>query len=979
MGRNLSLYANNDKFSAKYQEKKRGMNMSDYIDETPLTDEEVAAAIAEAKARKAALKSKRSDDAEAKADAADKASGGDSDKSVSIKKNDDDDNLGELLDESSSAAALEEEEDETPAVKSAKSFSNAFAAAKMKREQELLKLNKKKEEEPDENEEDEEYEEDEEDDETAEAEDADEYEDDDEYEYEEDDEDEDEDEYEEDDEEEDEEDSEDDDDEEDDDDDADGIFETDDENGEYGSMVNVDEEDEDDDDGDEDEDEEEDDDDDGAFSAKTKVVIGIVIAVLILAIIAAVAFFMRNPTPEQHDPEVVSSQIDDSITGVRFKESSISIKVGQTVELELIVEPEDAADKTFKIKSNDDTIAKMTDDGKIMGIASGSTTVTATLKSNPAMTASMVVNVIDEEQSALNTYNKFVNDILDGTTDIDSESDTETESESEDEENNEEGENNSDTESDTEKTAHTPKHVLTGNKIADFDSDGELELALYYQPNTDNEEPLVRLFHMASEEEETDSEEEKELPYDEYGNIIETEESDTETESDSSSDKEPAEKKLTEIYSYSELYMTCYSAIEADSATNPWNTSYVEVKETEQATARVRILSKGYDSPTYTYESEDEEIATVDNQGNIMGVKPGTVFITVSSPLNSDAIAKIKVRVKDDTDLLDDYLADIPIVNSTNDNIFPTETLIGKAIVDIDNDGVSELLLRFSYSDNVEAINIIKVENEKCVCYKTYNNISDLYEYNDGNGSYKNDILVHYTSGRVCLRYEGVVSKEGSKSRTTEMKILTLENSGSLSELANFRTTTEISTKTVTSEVVVDNSTTSDDTESDVDTESETEWYDNDESDVDTDSSGSESEFVDEDNDGYDDNTGEYFGSYAAFTFDEIAEAGGIDLSVKTPAKKLPEAAGAPDDEDEDDAEEDDNNDYDNDADSDEQDNNNDDDDDEPVTSTVTTEISEESTKYFVNGTPVDRSVYDEFLTRYSSTYSVWSAWESVH
>lgn len=940
--------------------------MSEYIDETSLTDEEVAAAIAEAKARKAERAKNAKPTLEKSAPEQTKLDAEDS---------------NALLDASSSAAQLEDEEDESPAVRSAKQFSNAFAAAKRKREGDLLKKKEERKPEPEPEEDEEEEEEDDTQEETAAAvvaaddededaefetdsEDDEEYEEDEEEYEEDDDEDSDEDdeeyEYEEDDEDEDDED-EDDEDGDDGEYDSDGIFETDDENGEYNTTVNVDEDDEE--DTDEDDEEEETEDDEGTFSKKTKVIIGVIIAILVIAIIAAFAFFLKGNGGG--DVSSTVSVTDGSVTSVKFAEPSVSLQVGETKALHIVVEPADAKEKTFKLKSNDESIVKVNEQGQIIGVSAGSTTVTATLKSNPTMTASLVVNVIDEEQSTLNIYNKFVNSILDGSTDIDSEE--ETDSEQPDEEGEEDTESDSDT--DTEKTIKKPTHTLTGNKIADFDSDGEIELALYYEPNTDNEEPLVRVFRLADEDEaeqETDSEEEEVL-LDEFGNPIETDtDSETESEAPKETDtekKSASEKVLMEVEPYSERYMTIHSSLESD--TSPWNTSYLEVKESEIATARVTILSSGYSAPVYTYESEDEEIATVDKQGNIKGVKPGTVFVTVGSPLNSDAVAKIKVRIKDDTDLLDDYLANVPVVNSTNDPVFPTETLTGKAIVDIDNDGVSELLLRFRYNNNVETINLIKVENEKCVCYKTYHNLSDLYEYGEGDGSYSNSILVHYTTGRVCMEYKGVVAKSGSKSRTSEEKILTIENSGSLNEIVNFKTTTDISTKTVTSEVTDEPTTTSRYEESDTDSET---YYDED-SDSENDTS-STSSYIDEDEDGYDDITGEYFGSYAAFTFDEIAE-NGIDMTNKKPVKVLPQLSGAPGDDDDEDY------DYDYNDDSD------DDDDDttsssDETPSTVTAEIVEETTKYFVNGTPVERSVYEETLTRYSATYSVWNAWESV-
>ena len=949
--------------------------MSDYIDETSLTDEEVAAAIAQARAKKAAKTKKTSleeDDGEFEAPII----GPD----IDVESSDD------LLNESS-AAAMDEDED-SPAVKSAKDFSNAFAAAKKKREQDLLKKKEEHQTEDDDDESDDGYapaiaiDDDDEDAEFDTDEEVDAGDEDAEYEYEEDEEDEEDEEYEEDEEEF----------------DNDGIFETDDEGSEYNTAAVIDDEDEDedeDDGDDEDDDEKDDDENDSAFSTKTKVIIGIIIALLVVAIIAAGAYFMKNTGSTEKPGNTTSAAQSSEVKSVRFEESSVTLQVGQSIPLKLIVEPADTKDKSFKLKSNDMSIAKVNEKCEVIGVSSGSTTITATLKSNPTMTAAIVVNVIDEEQSTLNTYNKFVNSILDGSTDIDIALDTDTD-ENIDENMDTDSEASSDSDSDTDTRGEKKAtHTLTGNKMVDLDSDGSLELALYYQPNAEDGEPLVRIFHMVSEDdstaaadEETDSEPEQ--LYDEFGNPIEAEQTDTEAESESETEskaetdtaaenKEPAEKKLEEIDQASELYATCRSALESNAAGDSWNTSFIELKEGNQADAKVQILSKGYTTPTYTFESEDNKVATVDKQGHIKGVKPGTVFITVSTPLNSEAVAKIKVKIKDDTDLLDDYLAAIPSVDNTNDSVFPTQTLTGKAIIDIDNDGMSELLVRLRYSDNVEVVNIVKVENEKCVVYKTYKNLSDLYEYSEGKSSYRNAILIHYTTGKVCIESKATSEKDGSSTKSTEERILTLENGGTLSEMVNFRTVTETTTKTVTSEV----DTTSSRVETDVDTADtdSDEFYDDTDSeeittpsDGDDDTDEDNTSYVDEDNDGYDDITGEYFGSgtFAEFDFDNASDS--IDLTANNPVKKLPLEVGAPDDDD------DDADDADTTTTSDDNDNNDTStqDNNEDTTSTVTTEVTEEETKYFVNGTAVEKGVYEEVITQYTATYSVWNAWDMV-
>ncbi len=905
--------------------------MSDYIDETPLTDEEIAAAIAAAKKAKAEKakaqnqnKSQKPKNKKSKAKAQDEESS---------------ENLFEEID--SAAESEEEEENLSPKMKSAKSFSNAFAAAKSRREKDLQKKKAAKEafeeeeeeeiaDRSDEDEEEAIFETDEADNEEYyEEEESDEPEDDGEYEeYEE---------Y-------DENDENDENDE-----DDDGIFEADTDDGEYVDEIDIDDEDDidtgyeyedeedeydeeyDEDDEDEDDEYDEDDDDESAFSTKTKVIIGIIIAVLVLAIIGAGIFFLSKGGSEKPDTDTAAVQNENGVTSLSFADSSLSLRVGETVPLQIIVEPETAEDKVLKLKSNDPSIAKVDEQGKITGVSSGTTTVTATLKSNEAITASLIVNVIDEDQNAINIYNKFVNAIVEETTDIDPASDSDvSEEESED----------SDSDSDSETPAPAAsKSELTGNIIKDLDSDGSPELALYF--TADNDESKVRIFHLINEGEEDIQNEETQ--YDELGNPIEEE---SKAESEAGNSLAPAEKVLSEIDEDTDLYRTCFNTLESDVPN--WNTSYIEVKEEESAAARVTILSSGYGSPVYAYECDDTTIASVDDQGNIKGLKPGTTFVTVTSPLNSDAMAKIKVRVKDDTDLLDDYLANVPVVNSTNDPVFPTETLTGKAIVDIDNDGISELLLRFSLGNNVEIIHMVKVENEQCIVYKTYNNLSDLYEYSEGSGYYSNTILVHYTSGKVCMEYRAVVAKDDSNTRTSEQKILSLESGGKLSELVNFKTTTDVTTKTVTSEVVIEDDEPSTVSEDEDDEESEAEWYDDDQTYDDEDNEDDEPIYYEDEDD--------YNASYARFTFDDIAEAaesGTVSLDPSVSEKKLPVPAGAPGDED----------------------------DNEPVsrlTSTVTSEVTEETTKYFVNGTPVEQSVYEETLSTYSARYSVWSAWEGV-
>lgn len=933
--------------------------MSDYIDETPLTDDEIEAAIAAAKKAKAERVKAQKKAAEAAAEKAHEEKPEPKREEDESRDGDSSESLFNQIDSNCDSEPL------SPKMESAKSFSDAFAAAKSKREEDLQqgrkkkKKNRKKEAppEPEQEEESEELEELEPEQpeaviasrelevDSAEPAVFEDYDENGEYdaeeavvEFEPDGEEE---EYTSE-EEEDAQPGE-----------VNGIFEPDDEETPvFGTAADIDGEDE---EYYEDEDEEDGDEEDSAVSKKTKIIIGVIIAVLVLAIAAVGAFFLLGG---DSDGEPTTSTVDDgnSVKSISFADSSITVKVGQSIPLDLIIEPESATDKVLKLKSNDTSIATVDGAGNVTGVASGSTTVTATLKSNETITASVIVNVIDEKQDAINNYNKLISSILDGSTDIDSDSDTDTESDEEEE--------SSESDTDTEENTAQPKDVLTGSIIRDLDSDGELELALYY--TTADDSFNVRIFNYTADTDSDEEAAEEEPQYDEYGNLIESTDSDTDSEESEDSDSSADVKKvIKELDIYSEKYSECYASLEDDPTS--WDTVYMEIKESETSKVRVTILSEDYKAPTYVYESSDEKIATVDNQGNVKALEPGVCYITVTSPLNSEASATVKIKVKDDTDLLEDYLAQIPIVNQTNDAVIPTETLVAKKIEDIDNDGLSELLLKFSYGNNVETINMVKIENEQCVVYKTYNNISDLYDYYEGDGSYTNSILIHYTTGKVCMEYKAVVAKTDSKTKTSEQKILSVEDNGSLSELVNFSTTTDISTKTVTSEVVIDDEPSDSDAVSSEDYNSE--WYGDssvyeDDSDIDTGYSDSDSGYYD-DPYYYDD------GIYANFVTLTLDSDGDIGVGIGDRVKTLPEAAGEPD------GDEDENNgdDYDNTASSGEDDDNST---SSRMTSTVTSEVTEETTKYFVNGTPVEESVYEETLSTYSSRYSVWSNWESV-
>ena len=123
--------------------------MSEYMDETSLTDEEIAEAIAAAKRAKAARKAKAAEQKkpaeESKAAEPEAPEDTQKDIPVMLRKSESgsEESSKELFHEIDQT--VDEEENLSPKMRSAKSFSNAFAAAKNKREEELKRKRAEKE------------------------------------------------------------------------------------------------------------------------------------------------------------------------------------------------------------------------------------------------------------------------------------------------------------------------------------------------------------------------------------------------------------------------------------------------------------------------------------------------------------------------------------------------------------------------------------------------------------------------------------------------------------------------------------------------------------------------------------------------------------------------------------------------------------------------------------------------------------------
>lgn len=133
---------------------------------------------------------------------------------------------------------------------------------------------------------------------------------------------------------------------------------------------------------------------------------GLIIGIIVFIVLAAVgfgvfAFKNGNSKPEQPDTESVISDVSEK--SIHFKDSSLSLKVGEKKTLEIIVDSADSANEEIEYKTDDPSIVKVDEKGNIIGLSVGSTVVTATLKSNSTVTSTLKVTVTKDTDTSTET------------------------------------------------------------------------------------------------------------------------------------------------------------------------------------------------------------------------------------------------------------------------------------------------------------------------------------------------------------------------------------------------------------------------------------------------------------------------------------------------------------------------------------------------------------------------------------------------
>lgn len=82
-----------------------------------------------------------------------------------------------------------------------------------------------------------------------------------------------------------------------------------------------------------------------------------------------------------------------AVTGVAATPAAISVVAGQTAKIAISVQPSNATIKEYGIKSDNELIAKMDQDGTIHGIADGKVNITITSLDDPSKFTVVAVTV----------------------------------------------------------------------------------------------------------------------------------------------------------------------------------------------------------------------------------------------------------------------------------------------------------------------------------------------------------------------------------------------------------------------------------------------------------------------------------------------------------------------------------------------------------------------------------------------------------
>ena len=114
---------------------------------------------------------------------------------------------------------------------------------------------------------------------------------------------------------------------------------------------------------------------------------------VILSLILMISFAVSctNDIKEKEDVPILVSSIS-------LNAESVKLLISESYTFSPIIQPEDATDKTLEWRSNDATIATVNDEGEVVAIAEGTTTITAIATGGAYATCTIVVTAPEVEE-----------------------------------------------------------------------------------------------------------------------------------------------------------------------------------------------------------------------------------------------------------------------------------------------------------------------------------------------------------------------------------------------------------------------------------------------------------------------------------------------------------------------------------------------------------------------------------------------------
>ena len=98
---------------------------------------------------------------------------------------------------------------------------------------------------------------------------------------------------------------------------------------------------------------------------------------------------------EENDvQEKIEISVYSKVTNINLDQKQINMEVGDDFQIKGTIEPEDANEKTILFKSNNEKITTVQENGTITALQEGKTTIVASAKENPSITAECQVTVV---------------------------------------------------------------------------------------------------------------------------------------------------------------------------------------------------------------------------------------------------------------------------------------------------------------------------------------------------------------------------------------------------------------------------------------------------------------------------------------------------------------------------------------------------------------------------------------------------------